>query len=175
MRTHAELLDAARLYVHYIHGQSAPLGPLRDQYQAASAETKNMAAELAILLPLLDSERAYESYFDDDQDHAPEVNARILAAIAINRCRICPHLRHEGPQPAVVALAVHRISCRRCTATVCKPPADEDDRCDWCGAVEVLEFIPITISVGPLIVTGDACRSCGEALRLSSTTERNVP
>jgi hypothetical protein len=44
------------------------------------------------------------------------------------------HLCRTPAAPALALLAEHRVVCERCARTRRHPPADEDDRCDWCGA-----------------------------------------
>lgn len=106
-----------------------------------------------------------------DRAVAWETMARALAALLVPGVEVCAHLRREPLQPALVLLAVRRVCCRRCVATVRRPPADEADRCDWCGARGVSTFTPVAATVGALVTIGDACAACAEALIPDSSTD----
>ena len=45
-----------------------------------------------------------------------------------------------------------------------RPPADESDRCDVCGARGVTTFVPFAMWQGPALVVGDACSYCASTL-----------
>lgn len=99
----------------------------------------------------------------------PEVAARCIVALA--ELKRCPHLLRGGPQPAWGKLALHRIDCERCAATVRLPPPGEDDRCDWCEARGVAMFTAVAIQSGPAVLIGDACSECADALRWFESEE----
>lgn len=86
--------------------------------------------------------------------------ARVL--LALSGSSYCEHLR-AGPRPATARLALHQVDCQQCLAIPASAPADEDDRCDWCGARGVKLFQPIASNLAVLLVVGDACETCIEA------------
>ena len=47
------------------------------------------------------------------------------------------------PQPSADPLPLRRADCTRCVGTIRRPPADEADRCDICGARGVVTFHPL--------------------------------
>jgi len=155
-------LQAARLAVgDLIAGRPASATAAEvDQIRAAASEAEDTARRIGEALRRLEPERW--SALQSDRAGA-EILARVLVAME-SMDTTCPHLRQAGPQPAFVRLPLHRIDCARCSSTVRRPPVDEDDRCDWCGTRGVVEFTPIVMQHGPLVVLGDACPGCAEVL-----------
>ncbi len=157
-----ERLAGARAFVAAAKAGAIPPPPvhLADQLLAATEDAHLIALRLSAALRVVDPDRGWRSATGDACDPG-EVDARIIAALA--GCRLCPHLR-RGPQPATVCLALRRVECARCRQTYRKPPADEDDRCDWCGARGASLFTPVAFQRGPLVVIGDACDACAAVL-----------
>lgn len=91
-----------------------------------------------------------------------EGHAYLVAAML--DCEPCPHLRNVGyaDRPTFALLPLRRLVCERCVRTVRRPPPDEDDRCDVCGARGVRNFKPFVVHDHQLIFAGDACRHCAE-------------
>lgn len=158
-----ERLAAARAYVTRAKAAASPPVHLLDQLRAASRDARGFTERLSDALSAQATEK-WSTHLGRPGEEAPdEVAARVLVAFA--GLRLCPHLKGKGPQPACARLALHRLDCGRCLLTVRKPPAGEDDRCDWCGGRGVEVFQPIVIQMGPAIVIGDACEPCASALR----------
>lgn len=157
-----EALQIARAYVAKAKGAPPPPTHVADQLEAASRDVRDFFRGFLPALAAATPGRRWQAY--DNIPEAPdELTARML--VALGSLRACPHLRNEGPQPAWGRLPLHRLDCARCIRTVRKPPAGEDDRCDWCGARGVEIFKPFAIQQGPLVLIGDACPTCAEALQ----------
>ncbi|HVM10338.1 MAG TPA: hypothetical protein VM345_17905 [Acidimicrobiales bacterium] len=150
--TFDERLELARTIRARVKDLEVPAW-FEDQANAAAAEATEITRELAGAFGWDD--------VDLDGMNAEEGAARTLAALL--DCMACPHLRRGGPQPALARLAVRRVDCLRCAHTVCRPPSDEVDRCDWCGARGVQRFQPAAIQLGMTLVIGDRCRDCSTA------------
>jgi len=143
------------------HGPSPLPTHVRDQLGAASDETRVLHDRIGAALPLLDPDRNWRERID--MRPSDEVRAHLLAATI--GCLPCVHLRKDSsPQPAFVQLPLRRSDCARCSQTLRKPPAEDDDRCDVCGAPEVLTFYPFAVRLGPAIIAGNACVGCAGAL-----------
>jgi hypothetical protein len=113
------------------------------------------------MLPILQPDRRWRQRVDV----APSDDVKALLLAAVFDCTtICVHLRRGGPQPAFVRLPLRRIDCERCAGTVRRPPPDEADRCDVCGARGVVTFVPLVANHGPALVLGDACSDCADEL-----------
>lgn len=154
----AEQLEAARRLVTSFVAAEQPPEHFLDQLGAATKEAHHQVHMLGAALQ-------WDSHYGDGSvERVPEeVAARMV--VALKGLRVCPHLRRGGPQPAWARLVVHRVDCARCTKTIYRPPADEDDRCDWCGARGIEVFVPLALQSGPLVVLGDACDACSVALK----------
>lgn len=135
-----------------------------DQLAAAAHDAHELSHTFGEVAALLEPDRHWHaSCLDASPGHADEVSARIYAAVA--GLELCWHLRRSGPQPAWARLPLHRLDCSRCAQTMRRPPAGEDDRCDWCGAVGVDWFTPVVLQMGPLITVGDAGPCCAGILQ----------
>lgn len=154
-------LAAARAVATGRATRRLPTG-LRDQLHAAATETAELQHRLFAMVRALEPGRGWRSPAATDEAASIERTAHAVAAIT--GCRSCVHLRRGGPQPAVARLALHRVDCRRCLATVRRPPPDEDDRCDWCGRHGVESFTPVSVQLGAALVLGDACPDCAERM-----------
>jgi len=143
--------------------QRAPTAPihLADQFDAAAAEVRAAHDRLGVLLPLLALDRTW--YQRLDIAASDDVRAYLLAGVLGTEAS-CYHLRHGGPQPAFIRLPLRRADCARCVQTLRRPPRDEDDRCDLCGARGVVTFVPFAVRQGPALVAGDVCRGCARIL-----------
>jgi hypothetical protein len=140
----------------------APLpNHVTDQLDAAGAEARTLHDRIGAALPVLQPDRAW--YQRIDSSPSDDVRAYILAA-TLDCTTVCTHLRRGGPQPAFVQLPLRRVDCGRCAGTVRRPPADESDRCDVCGARGVVTFMPFAMRQGPALVVGDACAACADVL-----------
>lgn len=155
-----ERLTAARATAASQHGRHVPTG-LRDQLDAAAAEAAGVQHRLLAVANALEPGRGW-GRGQADETAGSERTAHAIAALT--GCRMCHHLRQTGPQPAVARLALRRVDCRRCLATVRRPPPDEDDRCDWCGQHGVETFTPVSIQLGAALVLGDACPTCASRM-----------
>jgi hypothetical protein len=129
--------------------------------QAANAEVRSMADRLGMLLPVLSPDRSWHQMMDTTP--SDDVRAYLLAGV-LGCQNACLHLRRGGPQPAIVRLPLRRIDCTRCVQTLRKPPAEDADRCDLCGAPEVLTFVPFAVRQGPALIAGDVCTDCAGVL-----------
>lgn len=157
--TFADRLALARRLI--ARRATRPTVHLADQLAAAGSEARTLHARMGNLLPILQPDR--EWYGRIEVAPSDDVKALILAAV-LDCVNVCVHLRRGGPRPAFVQLALRRIDCERCVRTLRRPPADESDRCDICGARGVVTFVPFAGQHGPALVTGDACRSCADVL-----------
>jgi hypothetical protein len=90
-----------------------------------------MHDRLGIVLSILAPERAWHHRIDAIP--SDEVKAYLVAVVLGSEAWCC-HLKRGGPQPAVIRLPLRRADCSRCSQTLRKPPANEDDRCDVCGS-----------------------------------------
>jgi len=162
-----ERLVAARELVNAVRTGQVPELPtyVIDQLRAAAAIAHQEFHQLATAVRVVEPGRNWrESCADpnDDPGWHTEMMARVVVAIA--DCRSCFHIRKLGPRPAWAVLALRRVDCERCRHTFRRPPADEDDRCDWCGTKGVEVFTPISFQYGPLVVLGDACDDCAAVI-----------
>jgi len=136
-----------------------------DQSAAAARDSEAWLHRVAVLLPLIEPIRCggITGPIQGDRwsPEGVEAVSRLLATVW--EFRSCIHLRRTPAQPALAALPLRRVDCRRCAGTKRNPPADEDDRCDWCGARGVVDFTPIIVQYGPLLAAGDACDACAPA------------
>ena len=139
-----------------------------DQLGAAAREANDYLLRLRDVLSAIDPERRWSSAAG--RGEVPDkVTALVVEALA--GMRPCPHLRRGGPQPAWARLPLHRLDCRRCLATMRRPPPDEGDRCDWCGARGQVVFRAIAIQLGTVVVLGDAGRCCAGVLAWHERTQ----
>lgn len=133
-----------------------------DQLDAAAKETSGFVPVIGRGLQALQPTRGWHQRVEPASD---EKAAYLLAALMACLERPCVHLRRGGPQPSFARLPLRQVDCRRCAATVRRPPAEDADRCDVCGArQEVAWFTPFAIAAGPNLVMGDACRACSVVL-----------
>jgi hypothetical protein len=141
-----------------------PLGlptHIADQTQAAGRETKALHDRLGEVLPLVDPGRNWRQRAELE----PSDDTRTLLLAALFGCvNVCVHLRRGGPRPAVARLPLGRLDCERCAATLYRPPAEDDDRCDVCTARGVTTFHPFAVRLGPVLLAGDVCPSCAAVL-----------
>ena len=140
---------------------------LTDQLDAAASEIREAHDQLGAVIPLLAPDRRW--YHRSEAEPAEDTRAYLLAAAL--GCTYCCHLRRGGPQPAFVRLPLRRADCARCVQTLRRPPADEADRCDVCGARGVVTFHPFAVRNGPALVVGDACQTCAGTLGIRITEE----
>jgi hypothetical protein len=143
-------------------GAPVPAVHLADQIGAASGEARLFHDQLGVLLPIVAPERAW--YQRLDTSPSTDTRAYLLAAVLSCLGSVCCHLKRGGPQPAFAQLALRRVACQRCVATIRRPPADSDDLCDVCSRHGVTTFIPFAAHHGPALVVGDACRGCARVL-----------
>jgi hypothetical protein len=132
-----------------------------DQLDAASRGTRLLHDRLGALLPIVAPDRPWRQQLDMSPSTARR--AHLLASV-LGCPTVCCHLRKGAAQPAFVTLALRRIDCPRCIAVIRRPPPDEADRCDVCGARAITTFVPFAGRHGPALVVGDACRACAGIL-----------
>jgi len=143
------------------HGPRPLPGHVADQLGAASSDTRQLHDRIGVVMPLLQPDRHWRQRVDA----APASGAWAYLLAALLGCTtICPHLRKGGPQPAIVRLPLRLIACGRCSLIIRRPPADEADRCDVCGARGIEVFHPFAVRLGPLLIAGDACSGCADEL-----------
>jgi hypothetical protein len=143
-----------------------PVAPvhLADQIRAAGDEVRRIHDTMGAVMPLLEPGRNWRHRVDAD----PSDTTRAYLLAALFGCvNTCPHLRKGGPQPGIARLPLRRVDCTRCSQTLRRPPAEDDDACDVCGRREVLMFFPFAMRSGPLMVAGDACAGCADVLGIS--------
>ena len=157
--TFATRLELARRMV--ARRAAHPPVHLADQLDAAGAEARVLHDQIGAVLPVLQPDRAW--YQRIEADPSDDVRAYILAAL-LDCTTVCVHIRRGGPQPAFVMLPLRRVDCGRCAGTIRRPPPDESDRCDVCGARAVGTFVPFAMRQGPALVVGDACTACAGGL-----------
>jgi hypothetical protein len=145
-------------------GTTATPVHLADQIRAAGSEVRQIHDCMATVMPLLEPTRNWRQRVDADPSET--TRAYLLAAI-IGCVEVCPHLRKGGPQPGIARLPLRRVDCTRCSRTLRRPPAADDDACDVCGRREVLTFFPFAMRSGPLLIAGDACAGCAAILGIS--------
>ena len=151
-------LAAARRLVTINTAQMA--AGMADQVEAASGESFEALVAAGVVLALVQPDRKW--HFSTQDAPTDEVKAHLVAGIL--GCVPCVHLRRGGPQPAMAALPLRRVDCRRCTATKRLPPKGDADRCDLCGRRDVQMFVPFTATYGPVLVGGDLCPDCADVL-----------
>jgi hypothetical protein len=137
------------------------LSHIQDQLEAAADESKDQLHLLGFVATLAEPERGWRQRSEIGD---PEQRAVLLAAMLDCMPARCPHLRKGEPQPAYALLPLRRIDCRRCVGTWRRPPLEDSDRCDVCGARDVSFFVPFAVAVGPTLIAGDACSSCAGVL-----------
>jgi hypothetical protein len=134
---------------------------LADQFDAASAEVREAHDRLGIVLPLLAPDRSWR--YRVEACASDDVRAYLVAGV-LGCTTYCSHLRRGGPQPAFIRLPLRRADCGRCVQTVRRAPAGEDDRCDLCGARDVVTFVALAVRQGPALIAGDVCLACAAVL-----------
>ena len=144
------------------HGASRLPGHLADQLEAAGSEARTLHDRMGAVLPILEPERQW--HHRSDSSPSTDTKAFLLAAVLGSLQTVCCHLRKGGVQPAFVNLALRRIDCIRCSATIRRPPPDEADRCDVCGIRGVVTFALFALRMGSALVAGDACLVCAATL-----------
>jgi len=154
----ADRLNVAR---KLIARRSVPPVHLTDQLEAAGSEARALHDRIGATLPVLEPERNWRHRVEADP--SDDVKALILAAV-LDCTTVCVHLRRGGPRPAFVQLPLRRVDCERCIRTLRRPPPDEADRCDVCGARGETTFHPFAGQHGPAMVMGDACPRCASVL-----------
>jgi hypothetical protein len=132
-----------------------------DQLVSAGAEAGVAHDRLGAALPLIQPGRNWRQRIDPAP--SDDVRAYILAAV-LECTRVCVHIRRGGPRPSFALLALRRVDCWRCVQTMRRPPPDEADRCDVCGARGITTFVPFAMRQGPALVVGDACPDCAAVL-----------
>lgn len=163
MTAHEEQVAALVDALAELHANQLP-AHLADQLTAAAREAYELTKAIGEAGAALEPDK-WTRTPRTGQNRAAALEASARVILAMRSARMCPHLRDGGPQPATARLALHRVDCRRCLATRRRPPAAEADRCDWCGTRGVTVFQPIVLSTGPVLAIGDACPTCGNALR----------
>jgi hypothetical protein len=144
-------------------GPPAP-GHVADQIDAAGAEARVALDRLGVLLPLLAPDRNWREWIDITP--SADIRAYLVAAV-LGCAATCCHLKRGGPQPVFLRLSLRRADCSRCVATLRLPPRGEDDRCDLCGARDVVTFVPMAVRQGPALVVGDVCIACANVLGIA--------
>jgi len=134
---------------------------LADQFEAASAEVREVHDRLGVVLPLLAPDRTWRHRVEPCA--SDETRAYLVAGV-LGCTTYCCHLRRGGPQPAFVRLPLRRADCGRCVQTLRRTPIGEDDRCDLCGARGVVTFHPFAVRHGPALIAGDVCPICADVL-----------
>ena len=155
----ADRLALARRLI--ARGASRPPVQLADQLEAAGKDARVLHDQLGAALPILEPDRDW--YRRVDLAPSDETRAYLLAAL-LDCLDACVHLRRGGPRPAFVRLPLRRVDCERCVGIIRRPPPDEADRCDVCGARGVGTFVPFAGQHGPALVMGDACPGCADVL-----------
>jgi hypothetical protein len=141
-------------------GPGSPPIQIADQLDAAGREMRGLHDRLGQVLPVLEPERHWRHRTDID----PTDDTRALLLAAVLGCvNVCVHLRRGGPRPAFCRLPLRRVDCGRCSQTRW-PTATGADECDVCGATETDLFYPFAVNRGPLLIAGDVCGGCAEAL-----------
>jgi hypothetical protein len=138
---------------------------LADQHDAARDEARGLHDRIGELLPAVRPDRPW--FYRSQTDAPDEVRSYLLASVMGCLGNVCCHLRKSGPQPALVLLPLARIVCTRCAGIIRRPPPEDADRCDVCGARGVTIFSPFACHIGPMIVSGDACPACATVLGIS--------
>jgi hypothetical protein len=158
-------LTNARLAVKALHellqGRELP-ADLRDQLNAATRDTHAFQRRFGQALRGIEPDRQWRTVTGDRGPRLDEATARLIAAIST--FQFCSHLRRIPGQPTVARMPLRRVDCHRCISTHVNPPPNEDDRCDWCGKRGVVEFWPMSISIGYMQAVGDACGDCYAAM-----------
>ena len=163
MSRHHDFATRLRFARALIAGGATPApAHLADQFDAASVEVRAAHDRLGAVLPILEPDRNWRQRLDSDP--SAEVRAYLLAALIGCLGAVCPHLRRGGPRPAFARLPLRRVDCTKCLRTLRRPPPDEADRCDVCGARGVTTFHPFAGQHGPAMVMGDACPRCASVL-----------
>lgn len=158
-RPFADRLALARRLI--ARGASRPPSHLADQLAAANAEARALHDRIGATLPVVAPDRAW--YHRTDSEPSDEVRAYLLAYVLGCTGALCIHLRRGGPRPAFCRLPPRRVDCGRCIHTLRRSVTAEGE-CDICGAVEVDELQPFAVQRGPLLMAGDICGGCAEAL-----------
>jgi hypothetical protein len=162
MNARASFADRLALARRLVARGAAPAPiHLADQLAAASASAQRQHDMIGATLPILQPGRHWRQRIDSDP--SDNVRAYLLAAV-LDCVNVCVHIRRSGPQPAFCQLPLRRVDCGRCVRTLRRPPPDEADRCDVCGARGIVTFVPFAMRQGPALVVGDACSGCAEIL-----------
>lgn len=154
--TFKERLEAARQVLEAASTGQRPVG-LADQIEAAGRQAQGLLRRTAELLPR-------EEWHQEERPTSDSLEVRARILVALEDCRVCPHLQTGGPQPVWLLLPLHRADCGLCMSTTGSPPPDEDDRCDWCGSRRARRFRPIILQHHAVVAIGYACPRCAKAL-----------
>lgn len=161
-----EQLAAAKAYIDQATAAPIPPGHVLDQIRASARDAHEQAQFLGRFLVATNPDETWQSHFPKPGEAEPlGDDVAALLVVALQGLRHCPHLKRGGPQPAWARLALHRLDCARCLATLRYPPEDEADRCDWCHSRGNVTFRPYVVQSGPVVAAGDACNDCNEVLR----------
>lgn len=158
----------AKAYIDQANAVPLPPGHVLDQIRASARDAHQQAKHLGQILAALDPAEAWQSHFAKEGEEARPLPDEVttLLVVALGGLSQCVHLRRGGPQPAWARLALHRLDCVKCLATLRYPPADEADACDWCHSRANTAFRPYVVQSGPVLAYGDACGACDGTLRL---------
>jgi hypothetical protein len=153
----------ARLDPHAV--EAAVGGPAAlDQLAAAARDARRLLRAGAVVAAAVNAGGRPWSLREGPAGSTHGLDALARTLVAVDGFTYCAHLRRTPAQPAVARMPLRRVDCGRCLHTFRRPPADEADRCDWCGARGVELFTPVAIGLGPLVAAGDACDDCAAAL-----------
>lgn len=163
-------LQAARTALAAVRELSPPLpgDPGIDQVAAAGDEAMAGFESMVAAGALSEPDRLWATSTTGTDRH-DEVMARAFAAVS--EVVLCSHLRHGGAQPVTVLLANRLMVCRRCVKTHRRVPADQMDRCHLCGDATP-SAVGIAMQVGPVLLLGDVCRVCADALGVPHEEDR---
>lgn len=144
------------------HKLPEPESHLADQLSASIAEASSIHSKL---IPVIKSQM--KSSTETSVPKAPlEITAVLLVASQADDMAACPHL--DSPAPMLIDLSRRWISCYPCVRTgppVGHPPAHAD-QCEYCRQRNVTGFTPIITTIGPAMVSGEACDECVERISL---------
>jgi hypothetical protein len=143
-----------------------------DQMQVAGKEARDLHDRLGLLASALHADRPW--FHRREHVVEDEVRTHIVAAVLDCLPDTCCRLTRDGPQPTLALLPLRRIVCVRCAGQVRRPPAEDADRCDVCGARNVVTFVPFACQSGPTIISGDACPACADVLGIRAGGEMSA-
>lgn len=131
----------------------------RDQVMAAAGET-NSIMNRVVPYSVAKGDARWGLAGRPSQEIARLAVRMYLVAESIGIRRLCPHV--GTPRPLMVMCDPPVVFCVDCLARVPNVEPLFPSQCDSCGYMTAL-MAEMTVSIGPLLVSGNICPTCADA------------